>query len=131
MGNYKTKIDLWIINVGLRYVSFLQSIVKKTFGAQNFCYWIFLYERSRHVAFMWQNPPWKILPQYVNGNQVINDSGFFAFLTVHGYLMTFSDANLTVHSLVYKEHKCVSTFRLPLIVISVSPSGKGVGMHPN
>jgi hypothetical protein len=35
----------------------------------------------------------------LNDNQYIDHLRFFVFLTVHGYLMIFGDANLTVQSL--------------------------------
>ncbi len=43
----------------------------------------------------------------------------FGFSKVHGYLNNFGDANLTVHSLVHKESKCVGISRLPLIVYEI------------
>ncbi len=52
---------------------------------------------------MWENPSWKILPQIWNSKQNIDDVRFSVFLTVHGYLMIFGDANLTMHSIVYNE----------------------------
>jgi hypothetical protein len=50
----------------------------------------------------------------LNSNQDIYNLKFLVFLTVHSYLIIFGDANLTVHSLVHKESKCVAISRLSL-----------------
>ncbi len=42
----------------------------------------------------------KFFLEMLNGNQDINDLRFLVFLTVHSYLMIFSDAHLAVDSLV-------------------------------
>jgi hypothetical protein len=55
----------------------------------------------------------------LNGNQDIDGFRFLFFLTVHSYLMIFSDVNLTVRSLVHKESKCVVISKLSLIVCEV------------
>jgi hypothetical protein len=52
----------------------------------------------------------------LNDNQDIDGLRFLVFLTVHSYLMIFSDANLTVNSLVPKESKCFGISRLYLTV---------------
>jgi hypothetical protein len=49
-------------------------------------------------------------------NQDIDDLTILVFLTVHGYLINFGDANLTVNSLVHNESKCVEIFRQSVIV---------------
>jgi hypothetical protein len=38
----------------------------------------------------------------LNGNQDVDNVRFLVFPTVHGYLIIFGDANLTVHNLVHK-----------------------------
>ncbi len=55
----------------------------------------------------------------LNGNQDIDDFRFLVFLTVHSYLMIFSDVNFTVRSLVHKESKYVVISRLSLLVCEV------------
>jgi hypothetical protein len=55
----------------------------------------------------------------LNCNQDIDYLIFSEFLTVHGYLMIFGDANFTVHNLVRKESKCVGIHRLSLTIYEV------------
>jgi hypothetical protein len=50
-------------------------------------------------------PDEKSFLDVLNGNQDVDNLSFLVFPTVHGYLMIFGDANLTVHSLVHKEYK--------------------------
>jgi hypothetical protein len=52
----------------------------------------------------------------LNINQDIIYLRLLVFLTVHSYLEIFGDANLTVHSLVHKESKCVEMSRLSFLV---------------
>jgi hypothetical protein len=70
-----------------------------------------LYEETHHD---------KSYLDILNSNQNINDLRFVIFLIVHSYVVYAGDANITVHSLVHKESKCVRIFfRLSLIVYEI------------
>ncbi len=65
-------------------------------------------------------PLYEKIPQvksYLNilngtSNQDIEDLRFMVFLTVHGYLTIFRDANIAEHSLVHSKSKCVGIYSL-------------------
>ncbi len=62
-----------------------------------------------------KNPPEKSYLNIIKSNQDIDDFlRYLIFLTVHGYLTSFSNVNLTVNS-HKRESKCVGNSRLSLI----------------